>query len=48
MTHHHHSGAAHPSPMLSPSLLRLSLGRRLAIAGWLVALISLAALWVTL
>ncbi len=40
MTHHHHpGGAAHPSPTLRPSLLRLSAPGRLAIAGVLVALI---------
>lgn len=45
MTHHRHGGEAHPSPALSPSLLRLSLARRLAVAGWLVVLIAIAALW---
>ena len=39
MTHHHHSGALHPSPVISPSLLRLSAAQRLAIAGALIALI---------
>jgi hypothetical protein len=45
MTHHHHGGEAHPSPAISPSLLRLSVPRRLAIVGVLIALIWAAALW---
>jgi hypothetical protein len=45
MTHHHHAGAAHPSPALSPSLLRLSAPKRLALAGALIALIWVAVLW---
>jgi hypothetical protein len=45
MTHHHHGGQAHPSPAISPSLLRLSVPRRLAIVGVLIALIWAAALW---
>jgi hypothetical protein len=47
MTHHHHheGGAPHPSPTLSPSLMRLSAWRRLAIAGALIALIWAAFLW---
>jgi hypothetical protein len=47
MTHHHHAGEAHPSPALSPSLLRLSGPRRLALAGALIALIWAAVLWAT-
>jgi hypothetical protein len=47
MTHHHHAGDAHPSPALSPSLLRLSAPRRLALAGALIALIWVAVLWAT-
>jgi hypothetical protein len=43
--HHHHAGEAHPSPMLPPSLLRLSAAKRLALAGVLIALIWAAALW---
>ena len=39
MTHHTHGGAPHPSPTISPSLLRLSASRRIAIAGVLIALI---------
>jgi hypothetical protein len=45
MAHHHHAGAAHPSPVLSPSLLRLSAAKRLAVAGALTALIWAAVLW---
>jgi len=45
VTHHHHSGEAHPSP--APSLLQLSLARRLAVAGSVIALICIAALWAT-
>jgi hypothetical protein len=47
MTHHHHGGAPHPSPAISPSLLRLSASRRLAFAGVLIALIWIACLWAT-
>jgi len=45
MTHHHHAGAPHPSPKISPSLLRLSVPQRLALAGALIALIWAAVLW---
>jgi len=45
MTHHHHAGEPHPVPTLSPSLLRLSVAQRLAIAGALTALIWAAAFW---
>jgi len=45
MTHHHHSGAPHPSPAISPSLLRLSAAQRLAGVGALIALIWLAFFW---
>lgn len=45
MIHHHHGGAPHPSPTLSPSLLRMSAGQRIAIAGALVALIWAAFFW---
>jgi hypothetical protein len=47
MAHHHHAGAPHPSPVLSPSLLRLSAPKRLALAGVLIALIWAAVLWAT-
>jgi hypothetical protein len=36
---------SHPSPAISPSLLRLSAARRLALAGMLIALIWAVALW---
>jgi hypothetical protein len=45
MTHHHHGGAAHPSPTISASLLRLSAAQRLAIAGMVIAVIWAAVLW---
>jgi len=47
MTHHHHSGATHPSPTISPSLLRLSVPQRLAVVGVLIAVIWAAVLWAT-
>jgi hypothetical protein len=43
--HHHHGGEAHPSPTISPSLLRLSAPARMAVALVLVALVWAAALW---
>jgi len=46
MTHHHHrAGDVHPSPTIAPSLLRMAVPQRLAIAGVLIALIWLAVLW---
>ena len=39
MSHHHHGEAPHPSPVLSPSLLRFSAAQRLALAGALIALV---------
>jgi hypothetical protein len=47
MTHHQHAGRPHPSPVISPSLLRLSAAKRLALAGMAIALIWAAALWAT-
>jgi hypothetical protein len=47
MTHHHHGGAPHPSPAVSPSLIRLSAVQRLAISGGLIALIWAAFFWAT-
>jgi len=47
MTHHHHGGEPHPSPAISPSLLRLSAGRRIAVSGALIAVIWAAFLWAT-
>jgi hypothetical protein len=43
--HHHHPGHSHPSPKLSPSLLRLSAASRLGVAAVLIALMWAAALW---
>jgi hypothetical protein len=45
MTHHHQGGAPHPSPVVSPSLIRLSAIQRLAISGALIALIWAAFFW---
>jgi len=45
MTHHHHGERAHPSPALAPSLLRLSVQQRMAVACVLIAVIWAAALW---
>jgi len=45
MSHHHHGEAPHPSPVLSPSLLRLSASHRLALAGALIALVWAVTLW---
>jgi hypothetical protein len=45
VSHHHHAAGSHPSPAISPSLLRLSAVQRLAIAGVLIALIWAAAFW---
>jgi hypothetical protein len=47
MTYHPHSGAPHPTPAISPSLIRLSAPQRLAIAGALIALIWAAFFWAT-
>jgi hypothetical protein len=48
MTHHHHvEGEAHPSPPISPSLLRLSAPGRLSLAAALIALIWAAFYWAT-
>lgn len=43
--HHHHPGIGHPPAPVLPSLLRSSLGQRLAIATGLSALIWLCAYW---
>jgi hypothetical protein len=48
MTHHHHeTGAAHPPPRISPSLIRLSAPRRLVLAGAMIGLIWAAYFWAT-
>jgi hypothetical protein len=43
--HHHHAGEAHPSPAISPSLIRLSGPARLAVAGALIVSIWIAFFW---
>jgi len=43
--HHHHSGTTHPSPALTPSLLRLSAAQRVAVAAALIALVWAAVFW---
>jgi hypothetical protein len=48
MTHHHHSGEPHPPPALAPSLLRLSVGARMMLAGGLIAAIWAVVLWAML
>jgi hypothetical protein len=46
MTHHHHHGEArHPPATVLPSLLRMSLVQRIAIAAALSAAVWLAAYW---
>ncbi|WP_170149576.1 hypothetical protein [Rhodoplanes roseus] len=46
MTHHHHDpGFAHPSPRLSPSLLRLSVGLRLGVVAAVAAVVWAFVLW---
>jgi hypothetical protein len=45
MTHHHHLGHVHPPAAVAPSLLRLSVWQRLAIAGVLIVLMWLAVFW---
>jgi hypothetical protein len=47
MTYHHHGGPTHPSPTISPSLLRLSVPERIAIAVVLIMLLWAATLWAT-
>ena len=45
MTHHHHAGPVHPSPVISPSLLRLSAATRIGIALALIAMLWAAVAW---
>jgi hypothetical protein len=45
MIHHHHAGPVHPSPVISPSLLRLSATTRIAIALALIAVLWMAVAW---
>jgi hypothetical protein len=43
--HHHHPGHAHPPTAIGASILRLSLGERLAAAAGVIALIWMVTLW---
>ena len=43
--HHHHPGRGHPPAALAPSILRLSLWQRLAVAAGLSAVVWLAVVW---
>jgi hypothetical protein len=45
MTHHHHPGHVHPSATVAPSLLRLSVGQRLAIAVAIAVVLWAAVFW---
>jgi hypothetical protein len=45
--HHHHPGHAHPSPTMPPSLMRWSLGGRLAAVGIVVVLVWALVFWAT-
>jgi hypothetical protein len=43
--HHHHPGRGHPPASVSPSILRMSVVERLAIAAALIVLLWGAVLW---
>ena len=43
--HHHHPGQGHPPASISPSILRMSVLQRLAIAAALIALLLGAVIW---
>ena len=43
--HHHHPGQGHPPASISPSILRMSVVQRLAIAAALIALLWGADIW---
>ena len=43
--HHHHPGHGHPPASVSPSILRMSVAERLAIAAALIVLLWGAVLW---
>jgi hypothetical protein len=43
--HHHPPGQGHPPAAVSPSILRMSIAERLAIAGALIALLWGAVVW---
>jgi hypothetical protein len=43
--HHHHAGEGHPPAAVSASILRLSVGKRLAAAGVMIAVIWGIVVW---
>ena len=43
--HHHHPGQGHPAASISPSILRMSVLQRLAIAAALIATLWGAVIW---
>ena len=43
--HHHPQGHAHPPAAIAPSILRMSVGQRLAAAAVLIGLIWAAVYW---
>jgi hypothetical protein len=43
--HHHRTGERHPAAAVPPSILRMGIGERLAIAALMIALIWATALW---
>jgi hypothetical protein len=43
--HHHHAGEGHPPASISPSILRMSVLERLAVAGALIVVLWGAVLW---
>jgi hypothetical protein len=43
--HHHHPGQGHPPASISPSILRMSVLQRLAIAAALIVLLWSAVIW---
>jgi hypothetical protein len=43
--HHHHPGEGHPPASISPSILRMSVPERLAIAAVLIAVVWGAVFW---
>jgi hypothetical protein len=45
--HHHHPGHLHPPAPLHASILRMSVGERMAVAVAVIALLWLAAIWAT-
>jgi hypothetical protein len=43
--HHHHAGHRHPPASVAPSILRLSVVARLAVAAGVIALLWAAVFW---